>query len=110
MLKKLITSRIVVSAIRVKKKTTLIILGCLWLGLGCGTIKSWLGIDQEPHEEMQLPPPQETLPVDEDGNPIFADEHLAGEKKPFNTWGMIFLASFLVSTGLIVRHVIKNRK
>ena len=91
------------------KKTTLIILGCIWLGLGCGTVKSWLGIDKEPNEEMRPPPPQELVVVDENGNPIFTNEQLAPAEKSWNSWGVILLVSFLVSTGFIVRHVLKNR-
>jgi len=92
------------------KKTILIILGCVWLGLGCGTVKSWLGIDKEPEEEMRPPPPQESVTVDENGNPIFTDGQLSPAEKSWNGWGSILLVSFLVSTGLIVRYVVKNRK
>ena len=92
------------------KKITLVILGCIWLGLGCGTIKSWIGLDKEPHEDLQPPPPQESVTVDENGDPIFTDGQLAPAKKSWNSWGVVLLASFLVSTGLIVRYVVKNKK
>lgn len=92
------------------KKTTLIILGCIWLGLGCGTVKSWLGFDKEPHEERVLPPSQESVTVDENGDPIFTNEQLAPAEKPWNSWGTVLLVSFLVGTGFIVRYVVKNRK
>ena len=90
------------------KKTILIILGCLWLGLGCGTIKSWIGLDEKPQEELKLPPNEGDVPVDADGNPIFADEHLTAEE-PRNVWGIVFLAGFVVSAAFIVRHVIKSK-
>ena len=80
-------------------------LGCVWLGFGCGTVKSWLGFDKEPHEEMQPPPPSQSVPVDSDGNPAFTDEQLAPAEKPWNSWGVAWFAGFLVSTGLLVRYV-----
>lgn len=91
------------------KKTTLIILGCLWLGLGCGTIKSWIGLDKKPQEELKLPPSEEGVPVDENGNPVFTDEHLTAEEEPRNVWGIIFLAGFVVSAAFVVRYIVKNK-
>ena len=77
--------------------------------MGCGTIKSWIGLDKKPKEELKLPPDEESVPTDSNGNPIFTDEHLTAEPEPKNIWGIIFLASFLAGGALIARHIVKNR-
>jgi hypothetical protein len=90
-------------------KTILILLSIVWLGLGCGTVKTWLGVDEKPHEEFRPPPSPDEVEYDENGNPIFTDEHLTGNKKPFN-WTMAFLmGGFLTTTAFIARGVIKRR-
>lgn len=90
------------------KNVTLILLGTLWLGLGCGTVKSWFASDNKPHEELPMPPDPSEVSYDENGNPIFTDEQLAFNKKPFNWGGLMLAAGFIAATGLIARHLLKK--
>ena len=90
------------------KNITLILLSIFWLGLGCGTVKSWFASGDKPHEELPIPPNPNEVKYDENGNPIFTDEQLAFNKKPFN-WGRTFLiVGLLTTTALIARHVLKK--
>jgi hypothetical protein len=77
---------------------------------GCGTVKSWLGINKEDQKEQLVPPPSEgEVAKNPDGSYDFSDDQLTaprGESK--SKW--IMLSIFLVSTGLIVRHVLTRKK
>mgnify|MGYP003128252678 CR=1 FL=1 len=80
------------------KHLGLILLTLAWLGLGCGTVKSWFGADTKPHEEMPFPP-----------NPVFTEGDLSFHKKPFNWKGVAFLTGLFAVTALIVRHFRKGK-
>ena len=92
------------------KKITIILLSVAWLGLGYGTIEAYFSSKTAPHEELKQPPSPDEVEYDKSGAPIFTDEQLSGNKKPFN-WTVGFLAvgflavGFLTVTGLIVRQI-----
>jgi len=92
------------------KHITLILLSVFWLGLGCGTVKSWFGADSKPHEELPVPPDPSEVKHDENGNPIFTEEQLGFNKKPFNWTGALLAAGLFSTTALVVRHIVKNKK
>ncbi len=86
------------------KKITILLIA-IWLGLGCGTIKKLFKNDSDGH--VPLPPNPSEVQVDENGNPIFTDEQLEGQR-PFN-WTLTFLGmGFLITTALLVRGAIKK--
>jgi hypothetical protein len=90
------------------KHLGLILLTLIWLGLGCGTVKSWFGSDSKPHEEMPFPPNSDEVKYDKNGNPIFTDDQLAFNDKPFNWKGIMFATGLFTVTALAARHFIKN--
>ena len=90
-------------------KTMLILLSAAWLALGCGTVKSWFtSDDNKPHEEFKHAPDPKDVEYDENGNPIFTDDQLSGNGKPFNWGGLMLAAGFIAATGLIARHLLKK--
>lgn len=91
------------------KHLGLILLTLVWLGLGCGTVKSWFGADTKAHEEMPFPPDPDKVEYDENGNPIFTDGNLSFHKKPFNWKGVAFLTGLFAATALVVRHIRKGK-
>jgi hypothetical protein len=93
------------------KKITIIVISILCLGVGCGTIKkAWSSVfPDKPHEELKPPPNPDEVEYDENGNPIFTDEQLSGNKKPFNWTSAFFIVSFLTASGFIVRHIVKKK-
>jgi len=90
------------------KNIITVILISIWLLAGCGTVKSWLGFNKEDQQEQLVPPPPEgEVSKNPDGSYDFSDEQLSGQ--PRNTWfKWAALSTFLVGTGLIVRHVVKK--
>jgi hypothetical protein len=87
------------------KKTTIILLSVVWLGLGYGTIEAYFSPKAAPHEELKLPPSPGEVEYDKSGAPIFTDEQLSGNKKPFNLTGVFLAVGFLTVTGLVVRQI-----
>ena len=79
------------------------------LMLGCGTIKSWVGWgdNKEGGEKNLIPPPEEEVQKNPDGTYVFTDEQLNPKESNWMKW--VFLSGFLVTAGLVVRHVVKNK-
>ena len=82
----------------------------VWLFSGCSTVKSWLGLgDSELQKEELVPPPAENgVAKNPDGTYNFTDEQLSNKRsRAWTDW--VLLSVFLVSSGLIVRHVVKSK-
>ena len=92
------------------KNVITVILISAWLFAGCGTVKSWLGLNKDDQQEQLVPPPPKgDVTKNPDGSYNFSDEQLSSASMTESSlFKWVTLLVFLVTTALIARHLIKK--